>query len=229
MRKENKPLLKRILAAMLSVTLMSGAAVMTPIADFVGTNITANAATYTDSVDAENLKSGDTLKAGAHLVCEDDYFQILDENNNEITDVIDDWNVDKDYTIASITYDGFNKEYTIHVTSAPVVSNAEELLTALAAGGKIQFRNGCDPDFPQARKLRGQFVPAPGARDRELRMGGVLNSLAQVDEQGIDPLRGGEVHHLPPYGAVGQHGFLITGLAAEIPGCAPGVPVSPHV
>ena len=44
MRKENKTLLKRILAAMLSVTLMSGAAVMTPIADFVGTNITASAA-----------------------------------------------------------------------------------------------------------------------------------------------------------------------------------------
>ena len=44
MRSKKKKLLKRILAAMLSVTLMSGAAVMTPVADIVGTSITANAA-----------------------------------------------------------------------------------------------------------------------------------------------------------------------------------------
>ncbi len=43
MRSKKKKLLKRILAAMLSVTLMSGTAVMTPIADIVGTNITAHA------------------------------------------------------------------------------------------------------------------------------------------------------------------------------------------
>ena len=102
-KRKHSRMMCRIIAAAMAVALVSGTAVMTPIADFVGTSIVANAATYTGDAEAANLQSGDTLKAGAHLVCEDDYFQILDENNNEITDVIDDWNVDKDYTIASIT------------------------------------------------------------------------------------------------------------------------------
>ena len=116
MVKFKKTWQSRVLACALAAALTAGTAVMTPIADFVGTNTIASAATYTDEVDAEYLQSGDTLKAGANLVCEDYYFQILDENNNEIVSKTDDWTVDKDYTINSITFDGYDL-YTIHVTS----------------------------------------------------------------------------------------------------------------
>jgi len=118
MVKFKKTWQSRVLACALAAALTAGTAVMTPIADFVGTNTIASAATYTDEVDAEYLQSGDTLKAGANLVCEDYYFQILDENNNEIVSKTDDWNVDKDYTIVSITFDSVEWLFTIHVTSA---------------------------------------------------------------------------------------------------------------
>ncbi len=62
MRSKKKKLLKRILAAMLSVTLMSGAAVMTPIADIVGTSIVANA--------TENI------------VAQGDYWRITDDDKD---------------------------------------------------------------------------------------------------------------------------------------------------
>ena len=47
MRKVKKKWLYRALCAALAVTLVSGTAVMSPIADIIGTNITANAANYT--------------------------------------------------------------------------------------------------------------------------------------------------------------------------------------
>ncbi len=47
MRKVKKKWLYRALCAALAVTLVSGTAVMSPVIDIVGTNITANAANYT--------------------------------------------------------------------------------------------------------------------------------------------------------------------------------------
>ena len=142
MRKLKKKWLSRALCGALAVALVSGAAVMTPIADFIGTNIIASAATYTGNVDASQLKNGDKLKAGA---CVQGWLTVYDENNNIIVNGEDHWSVyesdGKDYTINSITYDDFVGAYTIHVTSATVVSNAKELLTALAAGGEIKLAN----------------------------------------------------------------------------------------
>ena len=253
-KRKHSRMMLRIIAGAMAVALVSGTAVMTPIADFVGTGIVASAATYIDSVDASqlkegdilkaglalkceddvftvfdenndtivfeddywdvdkdytinsitfdsdeyvytihvtsgtststgtvytgdaeaaNLKSGDKLKAGAHLVCEDDYFQILDENNNEITAVIDDWNVDKDYTIASITYDSDEYVYTIHVKSAKVVSTAKELVAALAAGGEIQLANdiSIDQNVTISKEctidFNGKKITFGGTRDSE--------------------------------------------------------------
>ena len=128
----------RVLACALAAALTAGTAVMTPIADFIGTNIIASAATYTGNVDASQLKNGDKLKAGA---CVQGWLTVYDENNNIIVNEEDHWSVyesdGKDYTINSITYDDFLEAYTIHVTSATVVNTAEKLMTALAAGGEI--------------------------------------------------------------------------------------------
>ena len=142
MVKFKKTWLSRALCGALAVALVSGTAIMSPVADFVGTNIIASAATYTGNVDASQLKNGDILKAGA---CVQGWLTVYDENNNMIVNEEDHWSVyesdGKDYTINSITYDDFVGAYTIHVTSATVVSNAKELLTALAAGGEIKLAN----------------------------------------------------------------------------------------
>ena len=109
MTKMKKKWLSRALCGALAVALVSGAAVMTPIADFIGTNIIASAATYTGNVDASQLKNGDILKAGA---CVQGWLTVYDENNNMIVNEEDHWSVyesdGKDYTINSITYDDFD-------------------------------------------------------------------------------------------------------------------------
>ena len=65
MTKMKKKWLSRALCGALAVALVSGTAIMSPVADIVGTNIIASAATYTGNVDASQLKNGDILKAGA--------------------------------------------------------------------------------------------------------------------------------------------------------------------
>ena len=67
MVKFKKTWQSRVLACALAAALTAGTAVMTPIADFVGTNTIASAATYTGEVEVSQLQKGDILKAGAFL------------------------------------------------------------------------------------------------------------------------------------------------------------------
>ena len=128
MRKLKKKWLSRALACALTVALTAGTAVMTPIADFVGTNTIASAATYTESVPVYQLKEGDILKAGAYIEGEGYWITVYDENNTMILNEEDHWSVyesdGKDYTINSITYDYWKDLYTIHVTSATSTSTS---------------------------------------------------------------------------------------------------------
>ena len=142
MVKFKKTWQSRVLACALAAALTAGTAVMTPIADFVGTNTIASAATYTDEVDVIRLEKGDILKAGAYIESELDSFTIYDENNNMIVDDSDGWDVDKDYTINSITYDDVDSLYTIHVTSA---TSAPKLAQGLIihSGDTVDFVNQC--------------------------------------------------------------------------------------
>ena len=57
MTKMKKKWLSRALCGALAVALVSGTAIMSPVADIVGTNIIASAATYTGNVDASQLKN----------------------------------------------------------------------------------------------------------------------------------------------------------------------------
>ena len=143
-KRKHSRMMLRIIAAAMAVALVSGTAVMTPIADFVGTNITASAATYTDSVDASQLKKGDILKKDLSLGCATDYFTVFDENNDIIVDYVALWDVDKDYTITSITADdtGYDTLYTIYVTSATSTSTSAPKLAQgliIHSGDTVDF------------------------------------------------------------------------------------------
>ena len=127
-KRKHSRMMLRIIAGAMAVALVSGTAVMTPIADFVGTSITASAATYTGNVEVGQLQKGDILKAGAYIEGEGYWITVYDENNTMILNEEDHWSVyesdGKDYTINSITYDYWKDLYTIHVTSATSTSTS---------------------------------------------------------------------------------------------------------
>ena len=96
-KRKHSRMMCRIIAAAMAVALVSGTAVMTPIADFVGTSITANAVTGVSSESAlrNALASGGTIQLTDDIVFSSSFevkgASVLDLNGHTLS-------VSRDYT-----------------------------------------------------------------------------------------------------------------------------------
>ena len=139
MTKMKKKWLYRALCGALAVALVSGTAIMSPVADFVGTNLTVSAKTITESIgvdtaDAVHVEQGDVITSGVEIwsMLYNIYITI---GGNTTSAGGYYWTANKCYVVDQITYDDIEETCTLTLSNA--VADEQSFLAAVANGGEI--------------------------------------------------------------------------------------------